>query len=475
MMEAVKMIWELKKFPENAAIITEDGVISYKLLEEKVSSIASKIGRRCLLFLLCKNMPGAIAGYVACVNHDIVPVMIDSSLDRDLLKQLICLYHPEYFWLPEVQREEFLDYEEVLHLWGYVLLRTREEKPFPLHENLAVLMTTSGSTGSPKLVRQSYENIIANTESIVNYLHIDENERSITNLPMSYVYGLSIIHTHLYMGASLVVTEKSLFEREFWRLFQEKSVTSFGGVPYTYEMLNRMRFFKMNLPSLRTMTQAGGKLAPELHKKFAEYAEQTHKNFVVMYGAAEATARMGYLPARDSLRKYGSMGIAIPNGRFELRDDNQQIIEQTGQVGELVYYGKNVTLGYAESGKDLILGDERHGCLHTGDLARCDSEGYYTIVGRKKRFLKIFGKRTNLEEAEQLLKQHFHIMDVACGGVDDKMYLFLTDETLTDKVIPYISNKLGLHHLAFCVKLIPKIPKNKAGKTIYRELEQYYD
>jgi acyl-coenzyme A synthetase/AMP-(fatty) acid ligase len=284
-----------------------------------------------------------------------------------------------------------------------------------------------------------------------------------------------VINTHLYAGASIVLTEKSLFQREFWQLFQEYKVTSLNGVPYTYEMLNKLRFFKRDLPHLRTLTQAGGKLNKELHKKFAEYAEKNGKRFFVMYGAAEAASRMGYLPYRDSLKKCGSMGIAIPGGRFELVDETGGAIEGEGQIGELVYYGRNVMLGYAERGEDLCRGDECHGRLCTGDLAVRDADGYYTVVGRKKRFLKIFGKRVNLSETEDLLKIKFPDLEIACAGIDDRVYIFTTDSRFLDEITDFISAKLALHRSAFKATYIEEIPKNKAGKTSYKELEKYYD
>ena len=271
------------------------------------------------------------------------------------------------------------------------------------------------------------------------------------------------------------MTEKTLFDRSFWQLMREKEVTNLSGVPYTYAMLKRLRFFRMDLPALRTLTQAGGKLDPELHSEFAAYADAHGKKFVVMYGAAEATARMGYLPPQYALEKVGAMGIAIPGGRFALVDEAGAEITAADTVGELVYYGANVTLGYAESGADLARGDERHGRYETGDLAQRDADGYYTIVGRKRRFLKMFGKRTNLQEVEHILRQHFGEIELACAGIDDNLYIFVTQEVLVPKIVPFLSAKLGLHHTAFTVKYIAEIPKNASGKTVYRELEQYYD
>ncbi len=468
-------MWDFSQFPERTALICEQKCLSYRELAEISTEIASAIPSRVPVFLLARNSPAAIAGYVGFVQNGIVPVMIDAALDAGLLTALRAAYCPSYAWIPAERAEEFQPSRTVLRRDEYVLLDLAEKNPFPLHDDLAILMTTSGSTGSPKLVRQSYDNLKANTESIVKYLKLNEDERAVTNLPLHYVYGLSVLNTHLAVGASVVVTEKTLFDRSFWQLVREQEVTSLSGVPYTYAMLKRLRFFRMDLPALRTLTQAGGKLDPELHNEFAAYADAHGKKFVVMYGAAEATARMGYLPPQDALEKVGAMGVAIPGGRFALVDEAGEEITAADTVGELVYYGANVTLGYAESGADLVRGDERHGRYETGDLAQRDADGYYTIVGRKRRFLKMFGKRTNLQEVEHILRQYFGEVEVACAGVDDHLHVFVTQEELVPEIVPFLSAKLGLHHTALTAKCIAEIPKNASGKTVYRELEQYYD
>ena len=461
-------MFDLNKFENKVALVTETAEVSYSELKELSKKIGDAVGRRCLVFLLATNSVESIAGYVGFLNKKIVPIMIDAELNISAIKNLLEIYRPEFIFLPKNLQENFY-FAEVLEVGNYSLLVTGEKNFFALNDELALLMTTSGSTGSPKFVRQSYKNISANTKSIVEYLQIDENERAITNLPMSYVYGLSILNTHIFSGASVVVTEKNLFQKEFWQLIKDKEVTNLNGVPYTFEMLMRLRFFRMKLPALKKITQAGGKLDPELHLKFAEFAAQNDKKFFVMYGASEATARMGYLPPEKSLQKIGSMGIAIPGGKFELVDGEGNLISKTDEVGELIYYGENVCLGYAERGEDLIRGDERHGRLETGDLAKVDYEGFYTVVGRKKRFLKIFGKRVNLQEVEHLIRQKFEI-EVACAGRDDKMTIFITTENLDDEILNFASEKLNLHPSAFQVKYIAEIPKNSAGKIVYSEL-----
>ena len=371
-------MWDLKKFGENDALIDDEGNrLTYQELDDEGGRIADTVGKRCLVFSLCENSIGSAVGYISFLNNRIVPVMLNANLESELLEKLLSAYCPSYLWVPDKLENQFDRFERAYRALGYVLLRTNYEIEYPLHNELALLLTTSGSTGSPKFVRQSYENIRTNTESIVEYLRIDESERPITTLPMNYTYGLSIIQTHISVGATILLTDKGLMQKEFWKFFKEQKATSFGGVPYTYEMLDKLRFTKMNLPSLHTMTQAGGKITPELHEKFARYAAEQNKKFVVMYGQCEATARMGYLPAKKAVEKKGSMGIAIPGGRFTLVDVNGDPINEHNITGELVYEGANVTLGYAECGQDLQKGDERNGILQTGDMAQFDEDGYY--------------------------------------------------------------------------------------------------
>lgn len=468
-----RTMFDLAKYKMNIAGETDEGeTITYQELEKFSEKVAQFVPERKLVFSLCRNGIGSLAGYVSFLNNKIVPLLLADSLNKELLDNLFATYQPEYVWAPE--EYVFDNWKCIYKEYKYCLYKTDMLSP-PLYEELALLLTTSGSTGSPKLVRQSYKNILANTKSIIQYLNITETERPITTLPMNYTYGLSIVNTHLYAGAKILLTDRAILQKEFWEFFVSAEATSFGGVPYTYEMLNRIRFFEKKLLSLKTMTQAGGKLTPELHKKFAEYAAATGKSFVVMYGQTEATARMAYLPAEKSIEKYGSMGIAIPGGTFELVDVDNKEIEQSNVVGELVYKGDNVTLGYAQCGKDLENGDERNGILFTGDMAKRDAQGYYYIVGRKKRFLKIFGNRVNLDELEQILKTHDTELDCACTGVDDRLCIYLANakEECFDEIKEFLMEKTGLNKSTFRLKNIDKIPKNDSGKTLYSDLKVF--
>jgi acyl-CoA synthetase (AMP-forming)/AMP-acid ligase II len=469
-------MWDFERFPDKTALKDENGsVLTYKELDERTSALQNAIGGRCLVFCLCKNTIGSVIGYAACINGRIVPVLLNAHLESELLGNLLDIYKPKFLWVPEEREEDFPGTEPAWKESGYVLLKTDYGVEHELYPELALLLTTSGSTGSPKFVRQSYANMKANTDSIVEYLALDSSERAITTLPMNYTYGLSIINTHLMVGAALLLTDKGLMQKEFWTFFKEEGATSFGGVPYTYEMLDRLRFYRMQLPALRYMTQAGGKLTPELHKKFAEYAVQSGKKLVVMYGQCEATARMGYLPADKAVEKCGSMGIVIPGGKFHLIDTEGNDIEEPNVTGELVYEGANVTLGYAECMEDLAKGDERGGILQTGDMAQMDKDGFYYIVGRKKRFLKIYGNRVNLDEIDRMVKGKFDNLDCASAGTDDHMYIFVTDAEKAAAVKACVVEKTKLNPAAFQMVVIDEIPKNDAGKTLYKELAKYYE
>lgn len=454
---------------ENVAAISDNGnKVTYGDLMSFSSRVMDVLPERSLVFSLCHNTIGSLMGYVAFLSTRNVPLLLSADLDKELLHYLLDTYQPNYLWMPQKMADQF-DGNVVMSEYGYSLL-SYSDKKIDMYPELALLLTTSGSTGSPKLVRQSYTNIESNAQSIMQYLELDETERPITMLPMNYTYGLSVINSHLLVGATILMTDESYAQKKFWDFFKSQGATSIVGVPFTYEILKKLRFFRMELPTLRYMTQAGGKLLPELHKEYAEYAIANDKRFYVMYGQTEATARMSYLPYKRSLEKYGSMGIAIPGGTFHLIDVDGTDIEKADVVGELVYEGPNVTLGYAECQYDLSKGDERNGILVTGDMAKRDEDGYYYIVGRKKRFLKIYGNRVNLDETERMIQSQFDGMECACVGEDDHMQIYVTDKNMEKDVTEFITNKTGLNWKAFTVHYIEEIPKNESGKKNYQKL-----
>lgn len=340
-----------------------------------------------------------------------------------------------------------------------------ERSTTAVHNNIKILLSTSGSTGSPKLVKLSEKNLLANARSILQYLPITETAIAPLNLPVYYSYGLSVLTTHALAGAMVVCGLPDIVQKQFWECWEQYGFTSLAGVPFTYEMLARLGFFTKSLPSLQYFTQAGGRLNEELEKKAADYAQETGKQFFVMYGQTEATARMAYLPPDQALHKPGSIGFAIPGGHFSIDTGTQ----------ELLYTGPNVFGGYAETVADLLT-YEPNLPLRTGDVARMDSEGYVYITGRIKRFVKLFGNRISLDEVEALLKHNFGLEQVACIGLQDKFLLISFAEPIDQPPISaYLFSQSGIHPSAVKWNPLAALPLTANGKINYPEISRDYD
>jgi acyl-coenzyme A synthetase/AMP-(fatty) acid ligase len=273
---------------------------------------------------------------------------------------------------------------------------------------------------------------------------------------MQYTYGLSILNSHFLKGCSIAVTGRSLMDKGFWDHLRGSGATTFGGVPYTYEMLKRLRFEQMDLPSLKVLTQAGGALGAALAAEFAGICERKGIKFFTMYGQVEATARIAYLPSEFALSKAGSIGIAIPGGELWLEKE------------ELVYRGDNVAMGYATGPDDLAKGYDHGDVLHTGDLARQDEDGFFYIVGRKKRFVKLFGNRISLDDVERQITEFGY--PCACAGDDRILRIYTTDTEHHGEIRAFIAARTGIHPSGFEVRHIENLPRNASGKILYSEL-----
>jgi acyl-CoA synthetase (AMP-forming)/AMP-acid ligase II len=323
-----------------------------------------------------------------------------------------------------------------------------------VHPDLALLLTTSGSTGNPKLVRLSAGAVRANAEQIVEVLGITADDVAITTLPLFYSYGMSVLNSHLISGATVVLERTGIMQRDFWTAVTEHGVTSMAYVPYQYEMLRRLRFDPAKYPALRSLTQAGGRLRADLVTEFAQRMATVGGRLFVMYGQTEAAPRMATLPPERLGEKLGSVGRALPGGSFTTSGD------------EVVYQGPNVMMGYAETAADLARGDELGGVLHTGDLGRLDDEGFLFLTGRTKRMGKVFGVRINLDDVEKNFP-------VAAVAGDDKLHVFAEgisgDEArgLRTKITEW----LGTHHTGVVVRSVDELPLLPTGKIDYRALE----
>ena len=414
---------------------------TYEELWDMGDALIGNIVPRTLVLLQCSNDAESLAKYLAYLRRRCPVILMGKGIDASLVEGMKETYG---------------------FAGGAITAGNDPIASVPVSEELALLLSTSGSTGAQKLVRLSYDNLQSNCDSIVEYLGITDTERPITTLPMEYTYGLSVIHSHLAVGATIILTNKTLFNAEFWDMAERYAVTSMAGVPYTYAMFERLRLREMDLPHLKTLTQAGGHLKPDLQETYARWAAETGRRFFVMYGQTEATARMSYLPPERCLDKLGSIGIPVPGGRLELEND-----------GELVYYGPNVSLGYATCSEDLAKADEHDGRLETGDMGYKDEEGFFYISGRKKRFIKLQGKRISLDHVQEVLQKAFAIDDIVCTGEDDKVVIVWTTENLDeDQILSLFEEKMGIRSRMIEIKTIAKIPRNSSGKVIYKELQE---
>ncbi len=462
------MIFQLdQKNQSSIALIDADQMrqISYGELVDRVSRSAAFLSDQhaSLVVLAASNSVDSIVAYLSCLEAGITVALVEAK-ENVVAAAILSAYQPTLVLgenlsvgvdcvpikaLPDSQCMAF----------GYLHSSTS-----PVHKSLALMLPTSGSTGSPKFVRLSKTNLESNAASIAEYLALGVDERAMQSLPAHYSYGLSVLNSHLIVGACIVLTSHSFLRGPFWEAFRKWQCTSFAGVPFMYETLARLRFQPSKYESLRYMTQAGGRLNPDVVSLFEERCRHSQRRFFVMYGQTEATARISYVPSERLQEKCGSVGIAIPGGDIHLQE-----VEGHSELTEIVYEGPNVMLGYAESRECLAKGDEMHGILPTGDLGRIDEDGFVYIVGRLKRFAKLYGSRVSLDDIEAFLESQFAISVVA-KEMDAKLRVFYASSGDTDDGVirSTIARYLTVPLDTFVMKKLDAIPVTSSGKKDYQ-------
>ncbi|MBB5854339.1 AMP-binding protein [Amycolatopsis umgeniensis] len=410
----------------------------------------------------------SVLNYLGAFEAGRAIALIDPALDADVLAGLIERFRPAaVLSAPDAPAPE-----------GYGVsdghwVRESAEGVEP-HPQLAVLLPTSGSTGNPKLVRLSRGAVYANADAIAQVLGIDRDEVAPTSLPLHYSYGLSVLNSHLVRGATVVIEPSGVLGRGFWDAVNEYKVTSLAGVPYHYEMLRRLKFDPAKYPTLRTLTQAGGKLRDDLVAQFNDKIREVGGRMFVMYGQTEAAPRMTTVPAERLAEKLGSAGPALPGGSFAVRREDGSETQHPKIVGEVVYRGPNVMMGYAEDEAGLAAGDEYGGVLATGDLGYLDEDGFLYITGRLKRIGKVFGNRVSLDDLEHAVRSASVGIDVvAAVAAGDKVVLFAegADKDICKDASKALSERLHLHTSGFDVRPIDTVPLLASGKIDYRSLE----
>ena len=458
-----------KRHLDNIAIIDNNKIKTYNDLNKDIKEIEAIIKPRQVLILLCNNSYESLLIYLAALKCDAVPLLLSDSISEFNINEYVKRYLPTFIFSPK----EIKNFSLRSQKFGNYFIYKTDNYENNLHTNLALLLTTSGSTGNPKVVKVSKNNFMSNTESICEYLNLTNKERHITTLPMNYTYGLSCINTFLCSGASIILNENAITTKDFWVNLEKYKPTQIAGVPYTYEILSKYFLEKLRFSSIKVFTQAGGKLNNEYIRKFINFSKDTKKKFIVMYGQTEATARMSYLPFDKLNEKIGSIGISIPGGSFSLRNTYRDKNNPKKTIGELVYKGDNVTSGYANSYEDLFSLKEENKQLNTGDLAWIDKDNYVYLIGRINRFAKINGIRVSLIDVEDLVKDLGYDCAISSDDINLKIYIEIGENINFDNSIvrKEIIKKINLSPNSIKLKIKKKLPRLESGKINYQKLE----
>ncbi|WP_165735373.1 AMP-binding protein [Pseudoalteromonas sp. C8] len=443
----------LDRFNENVAIISGSEEITYRELAEKINNnSALKLPFKSLVFIKASNDLETIVAYLSNLVAGNIVYLYDSN-NESVVNNLIDIYNPNYLF----ENGEYT---------------TLHSDKLSLHSETVLLLSTSGSTGTPKFVRLTGSNIDSNAAAIADYLELRPSDRALLHLKLHYSFGLSILNSYMSVGASVVITNTTAMDESFGKLIKKHNITSFSGVPFIFQALDKASFDLSQYPSLRQITQAGGKMFKDDVLRWSKKSIKNEIEFFVMYGQTEAAPRMSYLPPKYVEQYPDSIGVAIPNGEILLVDDKKNIIREPNVEGELVYRGPNVMQGYASSLDDLSKGKVVSE-LYTGDIAKFNELGLFTIVGRSSRFVKLFGIRINLDD----LEEYFNSLgqDVICTGDDTKIIVAHTGILNPNAAISKLSKKINIPETCFQNLQLKFVPTLSNDKVDYKAIKSLAD
>ena len=459
----------LKKYSNNIALLNSDGLIYYYSDLINFGIFLKKIiTKKSFVVLVSNNSIETILLYITLLRNDCLVMIIDTKTNKDDFYTLIQNYKPNYLILPKNFKKINRNYKIFHTFKSNYIYKKKYNTNIKFKSNLSILLSTSGTMGSQKFVKITKDNIYSNTLSIIKKLKINNKDRAILNMPFSYSYMLSIVNTHIHTGGSIFVSSNSFLQRRFWNEMAENSITSFNGVPYIFETLDKIGLNKLKIKNIKYITQAGGKLNYNLNKKIIDFTKKNNLKYYTMYGQTEASPRIAILDSKYSSKKIGSIGKAIYGGKIWLENSNGKKIKQPNTIGELVYFGKNVSSGYAYNHLDLSTTSNNKFILKTGDLAYFDDDKFLYIKGRLNRLAKIYGIRFNLDELEQkLLKKGYNIV---CVCINNKIYL-CSEKVYSDKKLFYTAAKITmLSKNVFNFIRINKFPRNNSGKIQIKQI-----
>ena len=460
------------KYNKNTAIIDKKySNLSYKQVLTETNEIKKEIKNKSLILIVSENSLGSLLAYIFCIINNHVGIIIDSKTTNQNILKIFKNYQPNYVFLSKKTKSIFKKIcSEKYTFFDQSLMKNKINKKKKLNKNLSLLLSTSGSMGSIKFVKLSRNNIKHNTESIISYLKINKKDSAITNLPISYSYMLSVINTHFEVGASIVISKYSLIEKKFWETLKNSKVTSFNGVPYTYEILTRIGLKNIKIETLKYLTHAGGKLKKEKLKEIIKFCKKNNLKFFSMYGQTEASPRISYLKPEFSEKKIGSIGKGMPGNKIYIIDSSGTKILKPFVEGEIICEGKNVFMGYSKNYKDLKKANEENYKLKTGDLGFFDKDGFFYITSRISKIAKIFGYRVDIGALENLMSQKGY--KVACLSDNKKIFIFIEKKYNKNNLINAISKITNLNIGSFELIKLKYLPRTSNNKISYNELKK---
>ena len=441
--------------------------------------LEKEYGRGKNILVISENNLFFLTAYLAVIGSGNICIPLDPNMEQENFKFISDLTRPVLLFISKEAGRK-LDTGSLRCIYPDAInndeFKVRGNNGNDFDENqCAEIIFTSGSTGKPKGVMISHRNLIANTESIIDYLKLNESDRMLVVLPFYYCYGLSLLHTHLRVGGSIVLNNSFIFLGGIINNLRDYKCTGFAGVPSHFQILLRKsdNFKKTQFPDLKYVTQAGGKLATIFIDEFRASFPET--DFIVMYGQTEATARLSYLPPELYEKKKGSMGKGIPGVQLKVVNEKGKEIKP-GEVGEVIARGDNIMLGYyadEEGTKSTI----RDGWLYTGDLGTVDEDGYIYLTARKKEIIKVGGKRISPKEVEAVILQLPEVVDCSVEGVNDelqgeaiKAVIVINDKMKTSIDEAFIkehcSKHLALYKIPRIFELKDQVTISSTGKRI---------
>lgn len=434
--------------------------VTYKGLAEKAESFLSHMEERSLIYILCDKQMETVEFIYSMFYLNIVPLLLPEDIEKELVEKLIAHYRPQYIYCSKSSEISCL-YQQEIELENHIVMKTSACQ-CDIHPDIAVLLSTSGSTGSSKLVKLSYDNLCSSAEQVCSCLDIQCGQKGISPLSMSYVYGLTFCIWHWYCGAELLVTDASILSSEFREFYKREKANNFAGTPYMYQMMQRIRFWDADtLATLHRAMSGGSQMLDSVQEEMISIMQD---KFWIMYGQTECTGTiLGMNFDKDNI-KLGSIGRA-------LKDVEAEADKKTG---ELILKSRNVSMGYVNNAGQLADGDVNQGVLHTGDVVYIDDDNCIYLRGRLNRYVKILGKRVSLDDIEKFLNNMIPDAGIACAGADDSIFVFYSGKIgeLDRRVPDLLDCKMKIPKKFISCFYVEEIPRNSSGKIMYAKLNE---